>query len=64
MRLILTVFVFSLLLLSAGCAPVGNCVYCGKTDVEVKTVTFQDSSADLCQECYALFELGLSALEN
>lgn len=41
----------------AGCgSKIGNCEMCGKTDVEVKTATYEGESADLCEDCYALFE--------
>ena len=40
----------------AGCGKTGTCEMCGKTDVEVKTATYAGESADLCEDCYALFE--------
>ena len=41
----------------AGCSKTGTCEACGKTDVKVKTATYQGESADLCETCYELFEL-------
>lgn len=41
----------------AGCgSKIGDCAACGKTNVEVKTATYAGESADLCEDCYALFE--------
>ena len=64
MRLILSFLALLVMLLLTACTPTGTCDHCGKENVEVRAVAFHTSSANLCQDCYALFELGLATQEH
>ena len=63
MRRIFLVGIFVVLFL-AGCSETGTCMFCGKEDVEIRPVSYQGTGADVCQDCYELYELAISALES